>query len=110
MVLNQVSPESPERREPQSEDAAAHFFVVSTEGEWWYVSTAMARFVEECLDQSDEPEWVKFVDVHGSRIRVRADEILSVVQSSPEQRAAYREFSRRMNRERKADRNYEDDD
>lgn len=110
MVLNQVSPESPERRDPQHADVEEHFFVVSTEGEWWYVSTAMARFVEACLDQSDAAVWVKFVDVNGSRIRVRAQEILSVVESSAEQRAASREFSRRMNRERKADRDYENDD
>ena len=108
-VANRVSPEEPERREPR-EAAAEHYFVVITKWESWCVSTAMARFVEECLDVRRPEEWVKFVDLSGARVRLRVAEIMSVAESSPDQRASYRAFTRRLNRERKADPDYDVDD
>lgn len=109
MVVNRVSPEQPERREPQ-QAAAGHYFVVITKWESWCVSTAMARFVEECLDRRRKDEWVKFVDLSGSRVRLRVGEIMSVAESSPDQRASYRAFMRRLNRERKTDPDYDADE
>lgn len=109
MVVNRVSPGDPERREPR-EAAAEHYFVVITKWDSWCVSTAMARFVEECLDGRRRTDWIKFVDLAGARVRLRADEIVSVSESSPEQRAAYRAFSRRLRREGKADPDYDADE
>ena len=107
MAVNRVSPGQPESREP-TKSAAEHYFVVSTEWDSWCVSTAMARFVEECLDR--RTDWVRFVDLAGASVRVRTEEIVSVAESSPEQRASYRTFARRLRQERKADPDYDADE
>jgi hypothetical protein len=84
-------------------------FVVSADCSAWYVSTEMARFIEACLEADPAPRWVKFVDLTGARIRLRARLIESISQSTAEQRASERAFHRRLRRERKADRSYDDD-
>lgn len=106
MVGNRLSAELPERH-PGSAD---HYFEVGTDRDCWGVSVAMARFIESCLDAEPVPEWVTFVDLHGSRVRVRTKEIRSLSELSPDQRAASRAFGRRLQRERKADPDYDADD
>jgi hypothetical protein len=54
---------------------------------------------------------VKFTDWAGSRVRIRAAQIRSIVEITPEQRAPDRKLWRALRREEKADRRvWEDDD
>ena len=76
------------------EPFAAEYFVVIGEFCTWYVSTPMAKFIEECLDGG--AEWVKFVDLTGARIRLRTRMINYITQHSADQRAMERDFNRRM--------------
>jgi hypothetical protein len=84
-------------------------FVVSADCSTWCVSTEMARFIEACLEADPAPRWVKFVDLTGARIRLRARLIDSISQSTAEQRASERALQRRLRREWRADRSYGDD-
>jgi hypothetical protein len=86
------------------------FFVVSTEGDTWCVSTDMARHIDACLDADPMPSWVVFVDVTGARVRVRSDRIESLTQRSMEQRALGRAFERMAQDERRAEGLMKDDD
>jgi hypothetical protein len=45
------------------------------------------------------PEWVVFVDLSGSRVRVRSAEIRMIVESRSEQRAFDRALERRLDGE-----------
>lgn len=96
------------------EDGAARpagdYFVVSGDCCTWYVSAAMARFIEQCLDAEPRPRWVKFVDLTGARVRLRTRQIEYVCQCTTEQRAVERAFFRSLRQERKADRSWEEDD
>ena len=89
---------------------AGDYFIVSAEGSTWYVSTEMARFIETALDSWPRPRWVKFIDLVGSRVRLRTAQIDVVCQSTVEQRALDREINRALNRERKADRSWGEDE
>ena len=92
-------------QEPR-EEGAADYFVIVGENWTWYVSTEMARFIEECIEAG--AEWVKFVDLSGSRIRLRTEGIEFIAQSTADQRATEREFFRAMRQENKADRNWDE--
>jgi hypothetical protein len=96
--------------EDAAKPAGGDYFVVSGDCCTWYVSTEMARFIEACLDTESSPRWVRFVDLTGARIRLRARLIESISQSTADQRASDRAFHRTLNRERKADRSWDDDD
>ena len=98
--------EEQSQEEPARPRAADHFVVVADDCAW-FVSTEMARFIEVCLEAEPRPKWVKFVDLTGSRVRLRARLIEAIHQSTAEQRAAERAFHRALERERKADRSYE---
>jgi len=78
---------------------AGDFFVVNTSEGAWYVSTEMARFIEACLDEAKTPEWIRFVDLAGSRIRIRSDQVSALCQCTAEQRARERQFARSLRRE-----------
>ena len=80
--------------ETPREPFAAEYFVVIGEYCTWYVSTPMAKFIEECLDTG--AEWVKFVDLTGARIRLRTRMINYITQHSADQRAMERDFNRRQ--------------
>ena len=71
---------------------AGDHFIVSARTATFVVSTVMARAIEATLDQWPRRTWVTFVDLNGSRIRLRTQEIAFVVQSTAEQRA----FDRRL--------------
>src|SRR5258707_10757175 len=88
--MNSLREESgPEAVEPSAGD----FFIVSGDCSTWLVSTEMARFVESILDARPRPRWVKFVDLAGSRVRLRTRQIEYICQCSAEQRASRREVS-----------------
>ncbi len=85
-------------REPPAATGVEHF-VVSSRSAFWYVSTEMARHIEACLDAPERPEWVRFVDIVGARVRIRASELEYVTQSTRAHRAAWRAFRRMLDRE-----------
>lgn len=88
---------------------AIDHFIVSCRSASFFVSTEMAAHIEACLDGRKPSKWIVFVDVIGSRVRVRRREIEYLLQSTSEQRAADRAYGRAMRQECKADRNWEDD-
>jgi hypothetical protein len=89
---------------------AGDYFIVSGENSTWYVSTRMARFIETVLDAEPEVRWVKFVDLSGSRVRLRTRQIDYICQCTADQRHLDREFSRALTRERKSDRSWGEDE
>jgi hypothetical protein len=95
---------------PRSEVRLGDFFVVSTEGDTWCVSTEMARHIDTCLEAEPMPRWIVFVDVTGARVRVRSDRIESLTQRSVEQRAISRAFERMAMEERRVDGLVKEDD
>lgn len=105
--MNRLKEKEEGDREPEGPGT---YFCVATRSGTWYVSTAMARHIETCLDAEPRPAWIRFVDLSGASVRVRVRDLEYLNQSTPEQRALEREFNRAMSRERKADRNWEDDD
>ena len=108
MGTNTLDSGAPDRRE--TDTSGEHYFEVSTKETNWWVSATMARFIESRLDARRPPVWVTFVEITGARVRVRCSEILSLSESSPDQRAASRAVWRNLKRERKADRDYDVDD
>ena len=101
------------KEEPEPEtvpQVAGDYFIVSGDSGTWLVSTVMARHIESVLDARPRPRWVRFVDLAGSRVRLRTRGIHYICQSTAEQRAMDRRFSRALVRERKADHSWEDDE
>ena len=95
--------------EPNAErPGPGDYFVVSGESFTWYVSTAMAKAIEARLDAKPRARWVTFVDLVGSRVRLRIRRIEYICQCTAEQRAAERAFFRSLKRERKGDRSWEE--
>jgi hypothetical protein len=68
------------------------YFVLESGAGSWVVSREMAAFVERELDREPAPQWVRFVDVTGARVRLRTDLIRDLRQSSAEIRALWRRF------------------
>jgi hypothetical protein len=100
-----------EGSEPEAvKPTAGDYFIVSIDSDSWCVSTEMARFIESVLDGEPPLQWVKFVDLSGSRIRIRTRMIEAIYQCTAEQRAEGRRFSRALSQERKADRAWGEDD
>ena len=87
--MNRLKDKHEEDRAP---DGPGTYFCVATRSGTWYVST------------------LRFVDLTGARVRVRSRDVEYLNQSTPEQRTLEREFSRAQNRERKADRNWDEDE
>ena len=84
------------------------YFVIQTrDSTWFYVSTFMARAVEQRLDRWYRPRWVTFVDIVGDRIRLRTADIMSIVQSTAMHRANGRAFDRDRRAEESADRDWD---
>jgi hypothetical protein len=70
----------------------------------------MADRIERTLDRRDVPTWLRFTDWSGSRVRIRAAQIRSIVEHTPTQRATDRKLDRALEREAKADRRPWEDD
>jgi len=96
----------PEERRPDAGD----YFILSGESCTWYVSTAMARFIEATLDAVPRVRWITFVDLAGSRVRLDVRQVEYLCQSTAEQRQRERDFSRALTRERKADRDWSEEE
>jgi hypothetical protein len=105
--MNRLKQKDEDDREP---DGPGIYFCVGARCGTWYISTAMARHIEACLDADPRPGWIRFVDLSGASVRVRSRDVEYLNQSTPEQRALEREFNRAMRRERKVDRDWEEDE
>ena len=57
------------------------------------------RFIESELQRWPRRTWITFVDLNGSRVRVRSRLILQITQCSVEQRAVDRAFIRGLRQE-----------
>lgn len=99
-----------ERAEEEPQSVGVDHFIVSARSASFFVSTEMATHIEACLDARRPRKWIRFVDLSGSRVRLRRREIEYVFQSTSEQRIAYREYQRALNRETRADRDWSDGD
>jgi hypothetical protein len=89
---------------------AIDHFIVSCRSAGFFVSKEMAAHIEACLDARRPSKWIVFVDVNGSRVRLRRREIEYVLQSTSEQRAADRAYGRAIRQEQKAERDWSDED
>jgi len=86
------------------------FYLVYGEFGCFGVTHAEAQRIESLLDRWRVPTWIVFHDRAGSRVRVRARGIRSLVESTAAQRAIDRQFDRARNDEEKKDRRSWDDD
>jgi hypothetical protein len=59
----------------------------------WKVSREMAAHIERAMVAQPMPHWVVFVDITGSRVRLRTELIEYVAQSTADQRRVYREVT-----------------
>ena len=75
------------------------YFAVSGETFWFAVSLEMAQFIEQELARWPRRGWLTFVDLNGSRVRLRAREIVQITQWTPGQRAANRAFLQALRQE-----------
>jgi len=86
------------------------FYVVVSEWGTWYVAPETAVRIGRALDRRWRPRWMKFVDVSGARVWVRADSIESVYESTERVRSRDREFHYRRRKEENADRRWDDEE
>jgi hypothetical protein len=87
------------------------YFVIRVGFTCFQVSAATAAAVMAALARRWPPRWVGFVDLHGSRIRLRSHTIAMIYESSAVQRQHERDFERARRLEEKADRRpWEDDE
>jgi hypothetical protein len=76
--------ESPEARERVP--APRDWFMVASRDCHWKVSREMAAHIERALQTEPMPRWVVFVDVTGSRVRLRTALVEFVEQCTADQR------------------------
>ena len=100
-----------ESQEPAGElPDAGDYFVLETPFSSWDLSVEMARAVDRDLMATPLPEWTVFVDLAGARVRLRTSRVESLVQCTAGQRAACRDFNRRLKREHDASRAWDEED
>ncbi len=104
MAEIQKSPEARERLPPPSD-----WFMVAARDCHWKVSREMAAHIERALVEQPMPRWVVFVDVTGSRVRLRTTLIEFVEQSTADQRRLGRAVYAALKTEAKAQGQEEDD-
>jgi hypothetical protein len=88
-----------DHEEDRLRQGAGDHFMVATQTATFVVSTVMARAIEATIDRWPRRTWVTFVDLSGSRIRLRVREIDFIVQSTAEQRAFDRRLRQTINGE-----------
>ena len=62
------------------------------------------------LDRRKRPDWLKFVDLNGSRAWVRSDRIESIAESTERQRTSERDFQYLRRKEDRGARRWDDDE
>lgn len=89
---------------------AGDFYVINSRYDTYYVSGDTARNVGRVLDRRWRPRWVRFVDLNGGRVWLRAASIESISESTELQRSRDREFNYLRRKEERADRRWDDDE
>jgi hypothetical protein len=84
------------------------YFVVVSAQSSWMISTAMAKSIDAALVAWPRARWVTFVDLTGSRVRLRAQQIEYLAQCTVEQRSAERSLHQGLKREYRADRSWDE--
>jgi hypothetical protein len=105
-MVNRLLQRTESNRPPPPGD----YFVVCGKNWTYFVSTVMARTIERQLDRWWRLPWITFVDLSGSRIRVRSSAIEQIAQCTAEQRATDRAFYRSLQAEKKADPSWDEQD
>jgi hypothetical protein len=77
------------------------YYEVDAIGDTYIVELSTALSIERQLDHPGEPGWIEFRDVFGARHRTKAHHINRITESTPETRAALREFRRARRNEEK---------
>ena len=75
------------------------YFVVSGEFGRVFVTRAAARRLRATLARVIVPRWASFRDITDSLFTVRTAHVNTIVESTPAQRAAYRQFWRDRDKE-----------
>ncbi|NIU79518.1 MAG: hypothetical protein GWN71_40075 [Gammaproteobacteria bacterium] len=93
------------------EGSAGDYYVILADFDTYYVSRAVADRVTRTLGRPWPPRWIRFTDLTGADVRIRARLIHTVQECTAAQRATARELRRAQRREERADRRpWEDDD
>ncbi len=95
--------------EPRERPPAPEYWEVAARNAWFCVDERTARDLLEKLDRRRPPRWLRFTDLFGSEARVRSADIVHVIQSTGDQRAANRYFRQALQSEEKGDRRPWDD-
>jgi hypothetical protein len=80
--------------------APGDFYEIRAEFLTWYISVETAVRIGRQLDRRWRPRWIKFVDLHGSRVWVRADTVFHLAESTGLQRQRDGDFEFMLGRER----------
>jgi len=76
----------------REEQRYIEYFVLESYAGDWMISRRMVEFVEGELDRWPRRRWICFVDLLGARVRLRAELIKALRQSSPAIRGEWRRF------------------
>lgn len=95
---------------PEQRPGPGDYYMVVTEYTTWYVSPETAARMGRALDRRWRPRWVKFVDLTGSRVWLRASTIECISESTELQRAGDRQFQYLRRKEERTDRRWDDDE
>jgi hypothetical protein len=89
---------------------AGDYYTIDTRADTFYVSSETAARVSRLLERRWVPRWMKFTDVNGARIWLRASTIESVRESTEAARGNDRAFNYARRKEEIADRRWDDDE
>ncbi|HEX6751491.1 MAG TPA: hypothetical protein VF092_29635 [Longimicrobium sp.] len=99
-----------QQENPQQEPQVGDFWMIQAHSDTYLVSAETAARVGRMLDRFWRPRWLKFVDLSGKRVWVRADEVQAIEESTETQRSRSRAFNYARHKEEKADRRWDDDE
>jgi hypothetical protein len=86
------------------------YFVVVAEYSTFFVDADVAARIGRMLDRRWLPRWVKFADLNGARVWLRARSIGSIHESTEWMRSRDRAFHYARRREEASDRRWDDDE
>ena len=95
---------------PDQRPGPGDYYEVNSRWGTWYVSPETAARIGRALDRRKRPDWLKFVDLNGSRAWVRSDRIESIAESTERQRTNDRDFQYLRRKEDRGARRWDDDE
>lgn len=103
--LKQKEDETPDKR-----SGPGDYYMIAAEYTTWYVSPETAARVGRDLERRWRPRWIKFVDLHGGRVWVRANTVECISESTERHRTGDRQFEYLRRKEERSDRRWDDDE